>query len=120
MIERIEPILTVASVRVSADFYVRMLGFKIDHSSDSFAVVSCDTHYIYLSRGDPRGHQTMVWIGVEMDVEQLHTQLKANGAKILRPPTNYSWALQMEIEDPDGHILRIGAEPKTDQPFADA
>ena len=25
---------------------------------------------------------------------------------------NYSWAYEMRIEDPDGHVLRFGSEPK--------
>jgi hypothetical protein len=37
---------------------------------------------------------------------------------ILLPPTNFPWALEMQVEDPDGNVLRIGSEPKTDRPFA--
>ena len=24
------------------------------------------------------------------------------------PPENYAWAYEMEVEDPDGHVLRFG------------
>jgi len=27
-------------------------------------------------------------------------------------PTNYRWAYEMQIEDIDGNVLRMGAEPK--------
>ncbi len=34
------------------------------------------------------------------------------GVGIRLPPTNYSWALEMQVEDPDGNVLRLGSEPK--------
>ena len=43
----------------------------------------------------------------------------ARGARVRQGPTNYSWAYEMRIEDPDGHVLRFGSEPKPDHPFAD-
>jgi hypothetical protein len=35
------------------------------------------------------------------------------------PPTNFSWAYEFRIADPDGHVLRFGSDPLRDQPFAD-
>ena len=46
------------------------------------------------------------------DVEKLHDDYKARGIKIRLPPTSYAWALEMQIEDPDGNVLRIGSEPR--------
>ena len=34
------------------------------------------------------------------------------GAKIRVPPRNYPWALEMHVEDPDGHTIRFGSEPE--------
>jgi hypothetical protein len=34
-------------------------------------------------------------------------------------PSNYSWAMEMQIEDPDGHVLRFGTDPDHDEPFLD-
>jgi hypothetical protein len=31
-------------------------------------------------------------------------------------PTNYPWALEIQVEDPDGNILRIGSEPMENEP----
>ena len=47
----------------------------------------------------------------------VYEEYKASGAKILRPPQNYPWAFEMHVEDPDGHVLRFGSEPRTDRPF---
>ena len=33
--------------------------------------------------------------------------------------TNYEWAYEMQIADPDGNVLRIGSEPKPNEPFGE-
>ena len=35
----------------------------------------------------------------------------ALGVKIRMAPTNYPWALEMHVEDPDGNVIRFGSEP---------
>ncbi len=65
---------------------------------------------IYLSRGDQGRGGAWVWIGVD-DVSVLHQDLVSRGVKIKLPPTNFPWALEMQVEDPDGNVLRIGSEP---------
>ena len=52
-----------------------------------------------------------VRVGVA-DAEKLHAEWAARGVKILPPPTNYPWALEMQGEDPDGNVLRLGSEPR--------
>ena len=32
---------------------------------------------------------------------------------------NYSWALEMQVEDRDGNVLRIGSDPREDEPFGE-
>ena len=34
-------------------------------------------------------------------------------------PTNFSYALEMHIEDPDGHVLRLGTDPEESLPFVE-
>jgi len=73
--------------------------------------VSRDGAVIYLCTRDQGRGAAWVWLGVE-DVEKLHEEYTARGVKIRMPPTNRSWALEMQIEDPDGNVLRIGSELK--------
>jgi uncharacterized glyoxalase superfamily protein PhnB len=102
-----------ASVR----YYVNVLGFQnAAWGNDDFTSVNRDRAGIYLCRGGQGQPGTWVWIGVE-DVEALYEEYKATGAKIRHPPENYPWALEMKVEDADGHVLRFGSEPKEDQPF---
>ena len=117
--EGITPILRVRSLPASIDYYVKVLGFKIDwHEPGIMASVSRDRCGIMLCEGDQGNPGTWVWIGVE-DVEPLFEEYTSKGANIRHEPTNYKWAYEMQIEDLDGHVLRMGSEPKTDRPFGE-
>jgi uncharacterized glyoxalase superfamily protein PhnB len=115
--ENSAPILRVVNMSISLRYYVDVLGFQnADWGTDDFTSVNRDQAGIYLCRGGQGQAGTWVWIGVE-DVKALYEEYKAKGAKIRHPPRNYPWAMEMKVEDPDGHILRFGSEPKTDRPF---
>ena len=117
--ESVAPILRVQQIARSLDYYVRVLGFTIDWQIEArFASVSRDECVVFLSVGDQGRPGAWVWIGVS-DVETLHSEYVAVGAKVRHPPTNYSWALEMQIEDPDGNVLRMGSEAKPDEPFGE-
>ena len=116
--EHAEPILNVSDMAVSVKYYVDVLGFRsADWGGDTFTSVNRDTAGIYLCQGGQGRPGTWVWIGVE-DVATLYEEYKASGATILRAPENYPWAYEMHVEDPDGHVLRFGSEPRTDRPYA--
>ena len=111
--EHANPILSGAQMARSLRYYVDVLGFRnAEWGGDDFTCVSRDGANIYLCEG-AQGHPgTWVWIGVD-DVEPLYDEYKQKGARILHAPENYSWACEMKVEDPDGHVLRFGSEPKT-------
>ncbi|MGC1452953.1 MAG: VOC family protein [Candidatus Sulfotelmatobacter sp.] len=105
------PILRVENMEASLRFYVNLLGFKnASWGSAEFTSVNRDQAGIYLCRGGQGAGKAWIWVGVE-DVEKLYEEYKARGVTIRMPPTNYSWALEMQVEDPDGNVLRIGSEP---------
>jgi predicted enzyme related to lactoylglutathione lyase len=115
--ENSAPILKVADMSVSVRYYVEVLGFKnADWGSDDFTSVNRDRAGIYLCRGGQGQAGTWAWIGVD-DVEALYEEYQASGAKIRHAPRNYPWALEMKVEDPDGHVLRFGSEPKAGLAF---
>ncbi len=104
----------------SRAFYLDILGFKeADWGTNEFTSISRDGSSIYLCRGAQGNPGTWVWVGFDGDIFELHQRLKSKGVVIRQPPTNYSWALEMQIEDPDGHILRFGTEPDNTKPFLD-
>jgi hypothetical protein len=46
----------------------------------------------------------------------LYGEQKGKGAILLEPPTNYSYALGMIVEDPDDPILRFDTDSKQEEP----
>ena len=110
------PIFRVANVRASLDYYLSQLGFAIDWDEGGIASVSRDRCTIFLCECDQGQRGTWAWIGVH-DVEAFHQELTRRGARVRHPPTNFPWALEMQVEDPDGNILRLGSEPKLSQPY---
>jgi len=120
-LESINPILLVSDMNASLNYYEKVLGFKrADWVTDDspFALVLRDGFGIYLSEDYEKHQRTWVWVGAE-DIEPIYEEYKASGAKIRQAPTNYSWAYEMTVEDPDGHVLRIGSEPREGVPFND-
>jgi predicted enzyme related to lactoylglutathione lyase len=110
--ENSQPILRVESMEASLRFYVDLFGFRnAEWGSHDFTCVSRDDAVIYLCRGDQGRGGAWVWVGVE-DAEKLHEELKACGVAIRMPPTYHSWAVEIQVEDPDGNVLRFGSEPK--------
>jgi predicted enzyme related to lactoylglutathione lyase len=101
----------VEDMETSLRFYVDQLGFEnAPWGDDNFTSVNRDAAYIYLCRGGQGRGGAWVWVGVE-DAEKLHQELKARGVPIRMSPTNYPWALEFHVEDPDGTVLRFGSEP---------
>jgi len=114
--ECVIPILRVNNLAASIRYYVDVLGFKVDWGGEvesSFASVSRDGRAIMLAQGEQGQPGTWLWIGVE-DIEPLFAEYKATSVKFREQPTNYPWAYEMKIEDPDGHVLRFGSDTKAD------
>jgi len=116
-VENIQPILSVKDMALSREFYVNKLGFKeAEWGDNNFTSMSRDNCGIYLCRGEQGNPGTWIWIGFDGDIFSLHEELKEKGVVIRQPPVNHSWALEMQIEDPDGHVLRLGTDP-VGEPF---
>lgn len=111
-IENITPILSVKDMNASRKFYVDILGFKeADWGTDEFTSMNRDNTGLYLCKGEQGNPGTWIWIGFDGDIFSLHEELKSKGVKIKMPPANFSWAMEMQVEDPDGHVLRFGTDP---------
>ena len=116
--ERATPILPVRQLETSIDFYVKVLAFDMDFIGPGrFASVSRDRCHLFLSEGDQGNPRIWVWIGVD-DVEALLEEFRAQGHQVVHPPTNYAWGYEIQVEDPDGNVLRIGSERRADRPDA--
>lgn len=114
----VTPILVVRDFAASLDYYVKVLGFKLEWGGGGFGSVSRDRCHIFLSQGDQGNPGAWIWVGVE-DVDALFEEYRAKGAKVRHPPTNYEWACEMQVEDLDGNVLRMGSEPKEGEPIGE-
>jgi len=109
--ENSQPILRVADMKAAVAFYVDKLGFQnAGWGADEFTSVNRGRAGIYLCRGGQGRGAAWVWVVVE-DATRLHDESVARGVAIRMPLTNFSWALEFHVEDPDGNVLRFGSEP---------
>ncbi|HYX20258.1 MAG TPA: VOC family protein [Thermoanaerobaculia bacterium] len=110
--EGVTPVLRVRRLATSLRYFLEVLGFRKDWggADKGFASVSRGDCTIFLSQGDQGHFGTWVWVGVS-DAAALHEEYRRRGAKIRHEPTNYGWALEMQVEDLDGNVLRMGSEP---------
>jgi predicted enzyme related to lactoylglutathione lyase len=112
-VECIVPILRVGNLAASVRYYRDVLGFTLDWGDADGAEmvsVSRNGHAIMLCQGAQGQPGTWVWIGVD-DIAPLFADLQRRGVSFLQPPTHRPWAYEMQVVDPDGHVLRFGSEP---------
>lgn len=110
--ENATPILRVEDLDASLRFYVDQLGFRnADWAMEDFTCVSRGAASVHLCRRGQGAGKAWVWMGVE-SVRDLREELLAAGVTIRMEPTNYPWALEMHVEDPDGNVIRFGSEPE--------
>jgi ankyrin repeat protein len=110
--ENMTPILNVKDVSASIDYYVEKLGFELRWdwgSPPGFACVGRDAVQIFLCRDAQGAPGTWIAIWVQ-DVDALYEDYKKSGAIIRQKPTNFPWgAREMNVQDLDGHRLRVSA-----------
>ena len=119
-VENVTPILNVSDINKSLAFYVDILGFKNAEWGDSnFTSITRDKTGLYLCKGEQGARGTWIWIGFDGDIFLFYEKIKSKGVKIKLPPTNFSWAYELQVEDPDGHVIRFGTDPSDKESFVD-
>jgi predicted lactoylglutathione lyase len=114
IVENVTPILRVEDIEISRRYYIEKLGFTLDWDADPHKMISVsrDHKSIMLCQREQGQPGTWLWIGIDGDIDALFAEFSAKGAHIRSAPQNFSWAYEFKVEDPDGHVLRFGAEPK--------
>ena len=108
-------VLAVHDVRVSAKFYVDVLGFEIVAEPDGWIFVARDTCMIMLGEcpddmhpSELGCHNYFAYLRVD-DVDACHAQLQANGATSLDDVADKPWGMrEFAVETPDGHRIMFG------------
>lgn len=118
LVECTIPILPVRDLVRSIRFYVDRLGFSVDWGKEPnsrICSVSRDHCSVMLVQQESTVSPAWVWIGLEND--SLFDAYRSNGVTVFQEPQNHPWAYEMKFQDPDGNILWLGTEPKSDVPF---
>lgn len=107
---RAVPQLPVHDVKKTQEYYRDVLGFHIDWTwgENDYGSVSRDATALYLSNvGDCEISRACLIINVR-EVDNLHAEWKAKGAKILEGPADKPWGLrEFTLQDINGHCFRI-------------
>ncbi len=109
----VTPILNVSDMQQSLRYYRDVLGFSVAWEWGEPTGFACvkrgNVELFFCHQGQGVGS---CWLSIFVaDIDELHKEYLASGAIIRQPPTNFPWGVrEMNIEDPDGHRLRIGSE----------
>jgi ankyrin repeat protein len=107
------PIFNVRDVSASIAYYVEKLGFRKEWDwgmPPTFGCVQRDQVRLFLCARAQGGPGTWLSIFVQ-DVDALYEDYRRRGATIREAPTDFPWGVrEMNVEDLDGHRLRIGSE----------
>ena len=111
LVQHAIPILCVRNFAASMKHYCDVLGFHKHWDwgePPTFGSVSRGGVEFFL--GEQCQGQPGTWIYLTVsDVDALHRELQARGAKIRETPNDKPWHMrEMLVEDPDGHVLRFG------------
>jgi len=93
------PELVVSNINISRDFYVNMLGFKVEYERE-------EDKFIFLSLGNI---QLMLEEGSEEELSQMEKNLLKRDIEIreFRVNDEIIYTKEFSIVDPDGYFIRI-------------
>jgi len=107
-------VFTVHDMTKSVDHYCNALGFAItfQYGNPIFYTCLCRDevalHLISAQQTKRPPGNCAVCIFVK-DVDSLHAELAARGAKVLKPPQDYDYGMRdFDVLDPDGNQLTFG------------
>jgi catechol 2,3-dioxygenase-like lactoylglutathione lyase family enzyme len=110
-------IFSVRDLAASVAHYRDVLGFTVTFQYGEPAFYAClcrDEVAIHLRAGtrwNPGNGAIAVFV---KDVDALHAELIARGAKVLKPPQDYDYGMRdFDVTDPDGNQLTFGMETQS-------
>ncbi|MEZ5045289.1 MAG: VOC family protein [Saprospiraceae bacterium] len=114
-VENTIPVLPVRNLKDSINYYVDVLGFKVDWKGAAVGSVSRDGCSIMLSELTNASAPGWVWIGLQDAT--LFEEFKRKGVRVYQEPLNYDWGYEMKFQDLDANVLWLATSPREDLPM---
>lgn len=111
------PEIPVANVDLAIEYYTSKLGYTFDWGNEKggIAGISRGDCRLFLTNTSFRSHHgnatpVLIWLNMddEAEVDELHAEWSANGARIISPPESKEWKLhEFTAADLDGNLFRV-------------
>jgi len=111
------PEIPVSNVDTAAEYYVNVLGFRLDWGNDDGGIggISQGQCRMFLTNTHFREQYgnigtVVVWLNLESkkEVDELYDRWRQAGAKIIAEPEDKPWHLrEFRVSDADGNQLRV-------------
>jgi uncharacterized glyoxalase superfamily protein PhnB len=115
-IENSRCVLAVRDLKVSARYYMNILGFSEDPiHAEGWSFLTRDNFRVMLGEcrdekpaGDLGNHSYFAYWNID-DVDQFYQEIVAKGALVTSKPSNKPWGLrEFGMQTPDGHRITCG------------
>jgi catechol 2,3-dioxygenase-like lactoylglutathione lyase family enzyme len=101
--------LPVTDVRKSRDWYVKILGFKVEFERGGVTAIQDSagfTIFLYAAAKKLAGAKCTLTIQVK-SVDRMHKELAALGVKFVNAPKRLPWGYGAELLDPDRYMINL-------------
>ena len=119
--------LTVADVKRSAEFYLRILGGKIVREGEPTIIEIANSWIILNVGGGPTDDKPAVTLRTPQnqkeannfmnirvaDIQSRYDEWRSKGAEFLTEPKNHRFEIRCYIRDPDGYLIEVGQTKTT-------
>jgi len=119
--------LTVADVKRSAEFYLRILGGKIVREGEPTIIEIANSWIILNVGGCPTDDKPAVILRTPQnqkeannfmnirvaDIQSRYDEWRSKGAEFLTEPKDHPFEIRCYIRDPDGYLIEVGQTKTT-------
>ena len=119
--------LTVADVKCSAEFYLRILGGKIVREGEPTIIEIANSWIILNVGGGPTDDKPTVTLRTPQnqneassfmnirvaDIRSRYDEWRSKGAEFLTEPKDHPFEIRCYIRDPDGYLIEVGQAKTT-------
>lgn len=106
-LKKMSPLLLVANIEQSIEFYTSKLGFSVDFRyEDFYAGIMKDAQSLHLKCGTPpgKGEELAVIFSVD-NIERLYEEVQSKSVEIVQPLRVMPYGREFYLADPDGNRL---------------